>query len=331
MSGLKAISLFSGGLDSQLAVTIIKNMGIEVLGINFVTPFFGANPATIQAAKDLGIELITMDISEEYIPGVLKNPTYGYGKNLNPCIDCHGFMLKKAGDYMSQVDASFLITGEVVGQRPMSQNKSALNAVDKISGYRGFIVRPLSAKLLPPTEPEIRGWIDRERLLDISGRGRGRQMELAEKFGIRDYPSPAGGCLLTEQNFARRLKRLLDKNPNACANEMEILKLGRHFPLNEEVLLVVGRNQSENKRLENIAWPSDLLLKVADRPGPLGLLRYGHFSEELIKYAAAIVARYSDAKNLNQARVKVFKSGQEENHSIINVPPLKPDNVPQSV
>ncbi len=328
---MRAISLFSGGLDSQLAVALIKKQNIDVLGINFVTPFFGASERTIQAAKDLGIELHTIDISDEYIPGVLNNPVYGYGKNLNPCIDCHGFMLKKAGDYMSQVDASFLVTGEVVGQRPMSQNKSALNAVDKLSGYRGFIVRPLSGKLLPSTEPEIRGWIEREGLLDISGRGRTRQMELADKFSIKDYPSPAGGCLLTEQNFARRLKKLLERNELPGQDEMEILNVGRHFILDTDKLLVVGRNQSENRKLEEQAWPQDWLIKVADRPGPLGLLRYSNnFNSELLNYAAAIVARYSDAKNLETARIKVYHSG-EENLSILEVLPLKPEEVPSVV
>ncbi|MDD3897862.1 MAG: tRNA 4-thiouridine(8) synthase ThiI [Syntrophomonadaceae bacterium] len=328
---MRAISLFSGGLDSQLAVALIKKQDIEVLGINFVTPFFGASERTVQAAKDLGIELITMDISDEYIPGVLSNPVYGYGKNLNPCIDCHGFMLKKAGDYMNRVDASFLITGEVVGQRPMSQNKSALNAVDKLSGYRGFIVRPLSGKLLPPTEPEIRGWIAREGLLDINGRGRTRQMELAEQFGIKDYPSPAGGCLLTEQNFARRLRKLLERSETPNHEEMEILKVGRHFVLGADKLLVVGRNQSENRKLEEHTWPNDWLIKVADRPGPLGLLRYSKdFDIELINYSAAIVARYSDAKNLEQARVKVYNPG-DENLSFLEVSPLKPEEVPPAV
>jgi len=328
---LRAISLFSGGLDSQLAVMLIKNQGIEVLGINFVTPFFGASPATIQAARDRGIELVTMDISDEYIPGVLRNPVYGYGKNLNPCIDCHGFMLHKAGDYMKQADASFLITGEVVGQRPMSQNKSALNAVDKISGYRGFIVRPLSGKLLPPSEPESRGWINREELLDINGRSRHVQMELAEKFGIKDYPSPAGGCLLTERNFARRLQKVLDRDAEISAEEMEILKLGRHFIVGDDQLLVVGRNQAENQKIQLNARPQDLLMKAADRPGPLGLLRYGDYDEELIKYAGSIVARYSDAKNLDSARIKVFKPGDEEGHSIIEVIPLKPEETPAAV
>ena len=328
---MRAISLFSGGLDSQLAVALIKKQNIDVLGINFVTPFFGASERTIQAAKDLGIELHTIDISDEYIPGVLNNPVYGYGKNLNPCIDCHGFMLKKAGDYMSQVDASFLVTGEVVGQRPMSQNKSALNAVDKLSGYRGFIVRPLSGKLLPSTEPEIRGWIEREGLLDISGRGRTRQMELADKFSIKDYPSPAGGCLLTEQNFARRLKKLLERNKAPRQDEMEILKVGRHFILDTDKLLVVGRNQSENRKLEEHTWPNDWLIRAADRPGPLGLLRYSKdYNPELLNFAAAIVARYSDAKNLEQARVKVYNPG-DENLSFLEVSPLKPEEVPPAV
>lgn len=328
---MKAISLFSGGLDSQLAVMLIKNQGIEVLGFNFVSPFFGASDETIQAAKDLDIKLYTLDIGKEYIPRVLSNPVYGYGKNLNPCIDCHGFMLRKAGDYMPKVGASFLFTGEVVGQRPMSQNKSALNAVDKLSGYRGYIVRPLSAKLLSPTEPEIRGWINREELLDINGRGRTRQMELAEKYGIKNYPSPAGGCLLTEQNFARRLKRLMDREITPDSDEIEILKLGRHFVLDEDKLLVVGRNQSENRRIEEEARPNDWLMKVADRPGPLGLLRYSaDYDKNLIKYSASIVARYSDAKKLDQARVKIYKPG-DESYTIIDVAPLKPDDVPPSV
>ena len=328
---MRAISLFSGGLDSQLAVTLIKKQGIDVLGINFVTPFFGGSGRTTQAAKDLGIELHNIDISAEYIPGVLSNPVYGFGKNLNPCIDCHGYMLRKAGDYMSRVDASFLITGEVVGQRPMSQNKSALNAVDKLSGYRGFIVRPLSGKLLPPTEPEIRGWIEREGLLDISGRGRTRQIELAEQFGITDYPSPAGGCLLTEQNFVRRLKKLLEKNKAPGRDELEILKVGRHFVVGIDKLLVVGRNQSENRKLEEDARSSDWLIKVTNRPGPIGLLRYSpDFDEGLVKYSAAIVARYSDAKNLKQAQVKVYHPG-EGDLSILEVPPLKPEEVPPAV
>lgn len=327
---MKALSLFSGGLDSQLAVCLIKQQGVEVVGINFVTPFFGAGDKTIQAAHDLDIELLTPDISEDYIPGVLKNPVYGYGKNLNPCIDCHGYMLKRAGEMMRELGASFLVTGEVVGQRPMSQNKSAMNAVDKLSGQRGFIVRPLSGKLLEITEPEKRGWIDRERLLDISGRSRTRQMELADKFSIVDYPSPAGGCLLTDASYTRRLRRYFEFTSAPAPNQLAVVKLGRHFYLDDNLLLVVGRNHGENVAIEQIAIAGDYLVKVLDRPGPLGLVRAkGSTEKRFLELAAAIVARYSDARDLDEVRVKVF-TPDLVNEEILSVMPLAVDQVPAS-
>ncbi|WP_278279254.1 tRNA 4-thiouridine(8) synthase ThiI [Syntrophomonas palmitatica] len=314
--------LFSGGLDSQLAVCVIKEQNIDVIAINFVTPFFGASDRTRKAAQALGVEFYNIDISEEYIPGVLKNPVYGYGKNMNPCIDCHGFMLKKAGDMMPTFGASFLITGEVLGQRPMSQNKSSMNAVEKISGYRGYIVRPLSGKLLPATEPELQGWIDREMLLDLSGRGRGRQMELAEQYGITDYPSPAGGCLLTDANYSGRLRQYLQVCGKPGRQELEILKYGRHF-YRDNLLLVIGRNHSENERIQENTLDSDTLLKVADRPGPLGLIRpFGAMNTSNLEWAASLVARYSDAKTMNIARVKVF-SPVCDDEQILNVVPAK--------
>ncbi len=325
---MKALCLFSGGLDSQLAVCLIKQQGIEVVGVNFKTPFFGANDKTIKAASDLGIELLTPDISDIYIPKVLKNPVYGYGKNFNPCIDCHGFMLKQAGEMMNEHEASFLITGEVVGQRPMSQNKSAMNAVDKLSGMRGFIVRPLTAKLLEPSEPEKNGWIDRDKLLDINGRSRTRQMELAEQFGINDYPSPAGGCLLTDAGYAKRLSRYFDFTADPDPAELAILKLGRHFYLNTGVLLIVGRNQSENNLINNSTMPGDRLLKVLDRPGPLAMLRSSDtVSQEDIETAASIVARYSDARDVDMATVKLINpdSGDEQ---MLTVVPMPVDSIP---
>ena len=242
---MKAISLFSGGLDSQLAVCLVKRQGIEVEGVNFKAPFFGGDRKMAMAADDLGISLKTIDISEEYMD-VLRNPKYGYGKNMNPCIDCHGFMIRKAGEYMQENGASFILTGEVLGQRPMSQNKSSLAAVDKISGFRGLILRPLSAKLLPPTIAEQEGWVDREKLLDISGRSRVRQMELAAELGITEYPSPAGGCLLTMENFSRRLRHLFQLRPEAKPHETEILKHGRHFLLRLHGPYWLGRKKSEN-------------------------------------------------------------------------------------
>lgn len=326
---MKAISLFSGGLDSQLAAVLIKEQGIEVLAITFSTPFFGAREATLHFARQLGIELHSIDIGSDYLKDVLKNPVYGYGKNLNPCIDCHAYMLKRAGQLMEKMGASFLVTGEVLGQRPMSQNRSSMSAVEKLAGYRGYIVRPLSAQLLPPTIPENEGWIDRSKLLDISGRGRSRQMELAEKFGIKDYPSPAGGCLLTEANFARRLKKVLDSQPEIAPAEIEILKVGRHFLLGDSCLLVVGRKHAENERLQEIAHPSDYLIKVADRPGPLGLLRSSAALEQNeLEYAASIVARYSDAKNEPLATVKIFRVNSEDIFETIKIAPLPAEQVP---
>lgn len=327
---MKAISLFSGGLDSQVAVCLIKEQGIEVEAINFKSPFFGADDRTIKAAQALDITLHTIDLDTDYIDTVIKNPVYGYGKNMNPCIDCHGYMFRKAGDLMQELGASFIITGEVVGQRPMSQNKSALNAVDKLSGYKGYILRPLSAKILPPTIPEIEGWVDRDKLEGISGRSRQRQMELAEKFNIKEYPSPAGGCLLTEANFANRLKKMLSIRPDSRPEDMEILKVGRHFYLGDN-LLVVGRNQSENNRIINIAHKTDLLFKVVDRPGPTGLLRqHEEITEEQMILAASIVARYSDAKKEPLATVKIFNISEEILHTI-QVKPLAADEVPVNV
>ena len=330
---MKAISLFSGGLDSQLAVAVIQKQGITVEGVNFTSPFFGADERTQKAARHLGINLHLLPVGEEYITQVLRNPKYGYGKNMNPCIDCHAFMIRKAGDFMSEIGASFIITGEVLGQRPMSQNKSSLMTVEKLSGYRGYVVRPLSGKLLSPTIPEQEGWIERDKLLDISGRGRTRQIQLAEELGIKEYPSPAGGCLLTEANYTRRLRIIMDRKEIPGQTELELLKLGRHFILNEDILLVVGRNQSENELIESLFNTNDILLKVTDRPGPTALIRplRNQLSESIIiEYAASIVARYSDAKNEALARVKSYSpAGGIIN--IMEVKPLAANEVPPAV
>ncbi|HWP98304.1 MAG TPA: tRNA 4-thiouridine(8) synthase ThiI [Syntrophomonadaceae bacterium] len=325
---MKVISLLSGGLDSQLAICVLKEQGLEVLAVNFVTPFFAAKASTIQAAEQLQVELHTIDISDVYMEKVLRNPVYGYGKNLNPCIDCHAFMLKTAGEYMDKIGASFLATGEVLGQRPMSQNKSSLQVVEKLAGYQGLIVRPLSARLLPPTIPEQEGWIDRECLLDISGRSRKRQMDLARHYGIEDYPSPAGGCLLTDKGFSQRLVKLLENNPDPMTPQIEILKVGRHFYLDGNTLLVIGRNHSENERIMELVGEEDLILKVADRPGPLSLLR-GPVEKQTdyLQYAAALTARYSDARDDARAEVIVLDAFEVEKYSL-DVEPLKPDQVP---
>lgn len=327
---MKAVSLFSGGLDSQLAVCLIKDQGIEVIAVNFVTPFFGAEERFSQAARQLDIEYQEINIGTIYMD-VLKNPVYGYGKNFNPCIDCHAFMLKNAAIYMQEIGASFLITGEVLGERPMSQNKSALSAVEKHSGCKGLILRPLSAKLLAPTIPETEGWVDRSLLLDISGRSRIRQMQLAEHYGIKDYPTPAGGCLLTQENFSLRLRKLFGAKPDADSEELEILKVGRHFYIGDGVLLVVGRNHNENERLNSILIASDYLLRVIDRPGPLGLIRSLKPNGSVdLHLAARIVARYSDARDLPLAQLEVRQPGVEQ-ATMFSVVPMSAAEVPPTV
>lgn len=327
---MKAVSLFSGGLDSLLAVCLMQDQGIEVVAVNFVSPFFGAEPANRKAAAQLGIEYHELDIGTEYMD-LLKKPVYGYGKNFNPCIDCHGFMLNRAGRFMEEIGASFLVTGEVVGERPMSQNKSALQQVEKLSGYKGLVLRPLSARLLEPTIPELEGWVDRSRLLDISGRSRSRQMQLAEHYGIKEYPTPAGGCLLTQENYSRRLRRILAVKPEIAVDELAVLKTGRHFYLSEGELLVVGRNHNENEQLQKIARSHDYLIKVTDRPGPLGLLRLfdADKTPDLLT-AASIVARYSDARDLDSTRVSISPPDSLE-PILLSVRPCQPEEVPPSV
>ncbi len=314
----KAVALFSGGLDSQLAVRLIQDQGIEVIGVYFVSPFFGKSPWLEPAQAQLKIQIHLINFGPEYIE-MLKNPLYGYGKNLNPCIDCHGMMLNRAGQYMEQIGADFLITGEVLGQRPKSQRLDALRIVDKLSGYPGLVLRPLSAKLLPPTLPEINGLVDRERLLAISGRSRKAQLELAQKFGMHDYPAPAGGCLLTVPSFADRLRLLWQFNPEALNPDFELLKVGRHFFGPEQFYLIVGRKEAENQVLQELAAEDDILFKVTTHPGPLALLRrppgltgLDEFpTPAVLETAAGITARYSDAKVEPSVEVKFWHPNQE--------------------
>lgn len=327
---MKAICLFSGGLDSQLAARIIKKQGIEVIGVCFQTPFFGNNPLIKEFADRLNIPLKTLEIGSDYMNEVLLKPRYGYGKNLNPCIDCHAYMLNRAGDLMQDTAASFLITGEVLGQRPMSQNKSSLQLVEKLSAYPGLIVRPLSAQLLPPTIPEQKGWINREDMLDISGRGRTRQIALAREFGLDEYPAPAGGCLLTESGFARRFKRLLEYRSQPALKDIELLKVGRHFYVGLGILLVVGRNKAENGMLTGLAEKEDIIIRIADRPGPTGLLRKLQPEMVDIEFAAAIVARYGDARSLPVAKAKIL-DWRGTLLSEIQVAPLSPELTPAMV
>ncbi len=266
----RALVLFSGGLDSMLAAELLRRCGVEVRGIVFTTPFFGSSSAE-RAAAELGLELEIMDITERHLE-VVKNPRYGYGKNMNPCIDCHALMVRVAVERLEELGGDFVATGEVLGERPKSQNRQALELVARVSGAGDLLLRPLSARLLPETLPEREGWVERERLLDLSGRSRRRQIKLAEEWGIGDYESPAGGCLLTDTGFSARLRELMSRVPAFDAADAELLKVGRHFWAGS-TLIVLGRRHEENLRLVGLAHHADVLLRERDLPGPTALLR----------------------------------------------------------
>lgn len=289
---IRALGLFSGGLDSMLAATVLRTQGIEVEGITFTSPFFGAARAH-QSAGYLKLPLRVVDFTDKFLP-LIYHPPHGFGRGHNPCVDCHILMLREAGDVMLKKGFDFLFTGEVLGQRPMSQNRGGLNLVARESGFPDLVLRPLSARLLKPTRPELEGWVDRERLLALSGRGRKRQMALARELGLGQYPSPAGGCLLTDPGYANRLQELLAHRAQVSRQDLELLKWGRHFRLPAGAKAVVGRTQQENEALLALKTPTDFLLKVEDYPGPLVLVAAGAPVPALTE-AASLAGAYSDA------------------------------------
>jgi len=296
----KALGLLSGGLDSSLAALTLKRQGVDVTCIAFATPFFGAGRAR-QAADHMEIPLIVRDISDIHLE-MIKNPRYGYGKNMNPCIDCHAMMFRLAGEIMEKEGFDFLFSGEVLGQRPMSQNAIALKTVAKHSGFPERILRPLSARLLPATPMEEQGLVDRSRLLDIQGRSRKPQEELAREWGLVEYPSSGGGCLLTEKSFSNRLRDLLEHNPLATPVDAELLKAGRQFRLSDKSKMILGRKLEDNERIKELRRPSDITLRAKDFSGPLGLVT-GEVTDEQLAIAAALVAGYGKGKDEEEVEV----------------------------
>ncbi|MEI8175890.1 MAG: 7-cyano-7-deazaguanine synthase, partial [Candidatus Omnitrophota bacterium] len=259
----KAVILLSGGLDSTLAAKMMLEQGVEIEAINFMTNFCtctkkGCQHQATKVAHELGIKLTVENMTREYLE-VVKNPAHGYGSGVNPCIDCRIFTFRKAKEFMEKIGASFVVTGEVLGQRPMSQRRDAIMIIERESGLKKLIVRPLSAQFFDPTLPEEAGIISREKMLGISGRGRKPQFALARELGINEYPCPAGGCLLTDPEFAKRAKDLLARDQFTLEN-VRLLNFGRHFRISPAAKLIVGRNEKENEAIQSLSMPGDLLM-----------------------------------------------------------------------
>ena len=332
MNGVTAIGLFSGGLDSILACRVIAAQGIRVVALKFVTPFFDHDLLADKKAyaqemeRKYGLEVHVVDISEGYVQ-LLEKPAHGFGKHFNPCIDCKILMLKRARELMVHYGASFILTGEVLGQRPMSQRRDTLRVIERDSGCEGFLLRPLCAKLMKPIQAEIDGLVDREQLLAFSGRGRKSQKQLAAEFAIHDYPAPAGGCILTDPNLAGRIKHfyqgLFSFGRQRAVEDIRLLSIGRQFKLDADIWFILGRDERENDRLEAMRGPGDWLIRMTVRPGPLGLLRHaaetvggGDREQKLIDRLAGIVVRYGK-KVVDEpaaAEVLVDRSGQVSTH-----------------
>ncbi|MBI5266909.1 MAG: hypothetical protein HY851_06720 [candidate division Zixibacteria bacterium] len=309
-----AIALFSGGLDSALAVLLMLRQDIEVTALTFMTHFgcdlgdrssCGSNP--YPTAEKFGFNVKLMHLGQKFVD-IVSKPKFGYGAHMNPCVDCRILMLTEAKNFMELVSADFIITGEVLGQRPFSQVKDKMNLVLKETGLSGRVLRPLSAKVLAPTAPELSGMVDREKLEGITGRGRHRQIELAREFGLEDYPNPASGCLLTDEGYSNRLRDLIAHTDRITFDDLNLLRAGRHFRLDAATKVIVGRNEDDNKRIMAYRQPHHHLLEAVDVSSPVTLL-VGPATQDNILKAAMITARYTSARNRPSVKVSM-QSGE---------------------
>lgn len=315
-SRFKALALFSGGLDSILAVKIIQKQGIEVEGLVFQSSFF-EQKSIHQISNKLKMKFHFIDINKDIIK-IIENPKYGFGKNLNPCIDCHLLMIKKAGQLLKKYNADFIITGEVVGERPKSQNYKALSIIASESGFGSLLLRPLSAKKLPMTEVEKKGIVDRKLLYDITGKGRQKQIKLANEFNIQDYPQPAGGCLLTVPRFADRLRMNL-KLKKISTGDIELLKYGRHFLTQNQIKIVIGRDKRDNDQLLSAIDKNYYIFELEDAQGPVGVLCQCEPEEDDVLKTASLVIRYSKLRDKKRVKVKYYRK-HGKIHSVIANP-----------
>ncbi|GLI37896.1 hypothetical protein KI811_06260 [Geobacter hydrogenophilus] len=318
----KALALLSGGLDSTLAVKVMLEQGIEVEALNFTSPFCtctgknaGCKSEAIRVAEEFGIPIKVMNKGVDYLE-VVRKPKHGYGKGMNPCIDCRIFLLRKAKEYMTESGADFVITGEVLGQRPMSQRRHTLDIIERESGLAGRLLRPLSAKHFEPTLPEQEGWVDREKLLAIQGRSRKEQMQLAEDLDVKNYPCPAGGCLLTEVSFVSKVRDVFDHSDQLNLRDFRLLKVARHFRVGPRTKALIGRNEAENELLSRNIQPGEATLRWIDGSSPLGVLM-GVVDDALLETSAKILLRYTRAEPGAECRVNVVI---DDNERIIAVP-----------
>lgn len=308
MKKVRAVALFSGGLDSILALKIVSKQNVKIFPITFITPFslfikFGKTTEITEISKNLSINTKVVFLGEEFIK-MVKTPIHGYGKNMNPCLDCRIMMLKKARNYMQEITGDFIITGEVVGERPMTQNKKSLMLTEVQSGLKGKILRPLSAKLLKPSSPVQKGWINRKELYDINGRSRKPQLGLAREFNIDRFPAPAGGCLLTDPNFSKRLKDAIEYSEDSL-KEILLLRLGRHFRFHDGAKVIVGRDEKENRIIEVLKPSLSICLEADSVPSPITLLLNSKKQKD-IELAASLCLRYSDSKE-KEGKVNYWK------------------------
>jgi hypothetical protein len=318
-----AIALFSGGLDSMLAACLIQAQGIQVRGVHFTSPFFGedilGNSDELrarQAADQIGMPLRVVSLGSDYLE-MLRKPRHGYGKAVNPCVDCHAYFFRKAKEYMQEIGADFVITGEVLGQRPMSQRRDTLRVVERDSGLDGLLVRPLSARCLPATIPEERGWLDRERLGAIIGRSRKEQLRLAEEFGLVEYPSPAGGCLLTELSYQSKVRDLFTNEPELDPHDFRLLRSGRHFRIGDRSKAIIGRNHGENELLRQACRPQDTLISWRDGSSPVALLT-GPLDHQTMESAARLLLRYTKAEPMADCTILASCGGRDEEFAVTN-------------
>lgn len=319
----KALALLSGGLDSTLAVKMMLDLGIEVEALNFTSPFCtctgknsGCKSEALRVAQEFNIPIKVMHKGPDYLE-IIRNPPHGYGKGMNPCIDCRIYLLKKAKEYMIESGADFIITGEVLGQRPMSQRRDTMRVIERESGLEGLLLRPLSAQHFDATIPEKEGWVDRARLLALEGRSRKEQMQMAEELDVRNYPCPAGGCLLTEPSFIPKIRDIFEHAVDLNQRDLRLLKTGRHYRIGEHSKVIMGRNELDNDQLEIARLPGEAALTWQDGNTPLAIVS-GVQNDACTNLAAKILLRYTKAEAGASCRIKLRVNDTEQLISVFN-------------